>query len=42
MGELLVVKRSGERAPMDLEKVRVVTWAAEGLENVSVSGGNAL
>ena len=38
MGELLVVKRSGERAPMDLEKIhKVVTWAAEGLENVSVS-----
>ena len=38
MGELLVEKRSGERAPMDLEKIhKVVTWAAEGLENVSVS-----
>ena len=38
MGELLVEKRSGERAPMDLEKIhKVVTWAAEGLEKVSVS-----
>ena len=38
MGELLVEKRNGERAPMDLEKIhKVVTWAAEGLENVSVS-----
>ena len=37
-GELLVVKRSGVKAPMDLEKIhKVVTWAAEGLENVSVS-----
>jgi len=36
--ELLVNKRSGELAPMDLEKIhKVVTWAAEGLENVSVS-----
>ncbi len=36
--ELLVNKRSGEQAPMDLEKIhKVVTWAAEGLENVSVS-----
>ena len=30
MGELLVEKRNGERAPMDLEKIhKVVTWAAE-------------
>ncbi|MEE9369477.1 MAG: class 1a ribonucleoside-diphosphate reductase subunit alpha [Pontiella sp.] len=36
--ELLVNKRSGEKAPMDLEKIhKVVTWASEGLENVSVS-----
>jgi ribonucleoside-diphosphate reductase alpha chain len=36
--ELLVAKRSGEKAPMDLEKIHnVVTWAAEGLDNVSVS-----
>jgi ribonucleoside-diphosphate reductase alpha chain len=36
--ELLVAKRSGEKAPMDLEKIhKVVTWAAEGLDNVSVS-----
>ncbi len=36
--ELLVTKRSGRKEPMDLEKIhRVITWAAEGLENVSVS-----
>ncbi|MEI6891942.1 MAG: class 1a ribonucleoside-diphosphate reductase subunit alpha [Pontiella sp.] len=36
--ELLVTKRNGEQAPMDLEKIhKVITWAAEGLENVSVS-----
>ncbi len=36
--ELLVTKRSGQKEPMDLEKIhRVITWAAEGLENVSVS-----
>lgn len=36
--DLLVVKRSGEKAPMDLEKIHtVITWAAEGLDNVSVS-----
>ncbi len=36
--ELWVTKRDGERAPMDLEKIhKVVAWAAEGLENVSVS-----
>lgn len=37
-GDLLVIKRSGEKAPLDLEKIhKVITWAAEGLENVSVS-----
>jgi len=37
-GDLLVEKRSGEKAPLDLEKIhKVVTWAAEGLDNVSVS-----
>ncbi|MDF7807527.1 ribonucleoside-diphosphate reductase subunit alpha [Pontiellaceae bacterium B12219] len=35
---LLVVKRSGEKAELDLEKIhKVITWAAEDLENVSVS-----
>uniref|UniRef100_Q31IG4 Ribonucleoside-diphosphate reductase n=1 Tax=Hydrogenovibrio crunogenus (strain DSM 25203 / XCL-2) TaxID=317025 RepID=Q31IG4_HYDCU len=33
-----VAKRNGETEPLDLEKIhRVITWAAEGLENVSVS-----
>ncbi|MDZ8118272.1 class 1a ribonucleoside-diphosphate reductase subunit alpha [Pontiella agarivorans] len=37
-GDLLVIKRSGEKAPLDLEKIhKVITWAAEGLDNVSVS-----
>lgn len=37
-GDLLVIKRSGEKAPMDLDKIhKVITWAAEGLEKVSVS-----
>ncbi len=36
--ELWVTKRDGTRAELDLEKVhKVVTWAAEELENVSVS-----
>jgi len=36
--ELWVTKRDGKRAELDLEKVhKVVTWAAEELENVSVS-----
>ncbi len=36
--ELRVTKRDGKRAELDLEKVhKVVTWAAEELENVSVS-----
>ncbi|MGB0894961.1 MAG: class 1a ribonucleoside-diphosphate reductase subunit alpha, partial [Parashewanella sp.] len=35
---LTVTKRSGERENIDLEKIhRVITWAAEGLNNVSVS-----
>lgn len=33
-----ITKRSGKKEPIDLEKIhRVVTWAAEGLSNVSVS-----
>jgi len=33
-----VTKRNGSKEPLDLEKMhRVITWAAEGLENVSVS-----
>jgi ribonucleoside-diphosphate reductase alpha chain len=33
-----VTKRNGSKEPIDLEKIhRVITWAAEGLENVSVS-----
>ncbi|MDF7798179.1 ribonucleoside-diphosphate reductase subunit alpha [Pontiellaceae bacterium B1224] len=36
--DLLVVKRNGEKATLDLEKIhKVITWAAEDLENVSVS-----
>lgn len=35
---LQVTKRDGRKEPIDLEKIhRVITWAAEGLENVSVS-----
>ncbi len=35
---LHVTKRDGVRAPLDLDKIhKVVTWAAEGLDNVSVS-----
>ncbi|WP_116473424.1 class 1a ribonucleoside-diphosphate reductase subunit alpha [Zobellella maritima] len=35
---LLVTKRSGAQEPIDLDKIhRVITWAAEGLDNVSVS-----
>jgi len=34
----MVTKRDGRREPIDLEKIhRVIIWAAEGLENVSVS-----
>lgn len=35
---LFVTKRNGEKEPIDLEKIhRVITWAAEGLDDVSVS-----
>ncbi len=35
---LTVTKRNGTREPIDLDKIhRVITWAAEGLEDVSVS-----
>lgn len=35
---LQVTKRDGRKEPIDLEKIhRVITWAAEGLEDVSVS-----
>ncbi|GHG74768.1 ribonucleoside-diphosphate reductase [Alishewanella longhuensis] len=35
---LFVTKRDGRREPLDLDKIhRVITWAAEGLTNVSVS-----
>ncbi len=35
---LFVTKRNGKRENIDLEKIhRVITWAAEGLNNVSVS-----
>jgi ribonucleoside-diphosphate reductase alpha chain len=35
---LFVTKRNGKRESIDLDKIhRVITWAAEGLENVSVS-----
>ncbi|PJG86538.1 class 1a ribonucleoside-diphosphate reductase subunit alpha [Conservatibacter flavescens] len=35
---LMVTKRDGRVEPIDLDKIhRVITWAAEGLENVSVS-----
>jgi ribonucleoside-diphosphate reductase alpha chain len=37
-GSLMVTKRNGKKEPIDLEKIhRVITWAATGLENVSVS-----
>ena len=36
--DLFVSKRNGERESLDLDKIhKVITWAAEGLENVSVS-----
>tara|TARA_R110002020_G_scaffold38024_1_gene114747 strand:+ start:412 stop:2760 length:2349 start_codon:yes stop_codon:yes gene_type:complete len=36
--QLFVTKRSGEREPLNLDKIhRVISWAAEGLNNVSVS-----
>ena len=35
---ILVTKRNGKKEPIDLDKIhRVITWAAEGLSNVSVS-----
>ena len=35
---ILVTKRDGRQEPIDLDKIhRVITWAAEGLNNVSVS-----
>lgn len=35
---LMVTKRDGKLEPIDLDKIhRVITWAAEGLDNVSVS-----
>lgn len=35
---LHVTKRDGKRAPLDLDKIhKVLTWAADGLNNVSVS-----
>ena len=35
---MTVTKRSGERESIDLDKIhRVITWAAKGLKNVSVS-----
>ncbi|MCI1070320.1 ribonucleoside-diphosphate reductase subunit alpha [Actinobacillus pleuropneumoniae] len=35
---LMVTKRNGKQEPFDLDKIhRVITWAAEGLHNVSVS-----
>ncbi|GAA0818888.1 ribonucleoside-diphosphate reductase subunit alpha [Colwellia asteriadis] len=36
--KIFVTKRNGEKEPIDLEKIhRVIAWAAEGLEQVSVS-----
>ncbi len=38
MTTLSATKRNGRREPIDLDKIhRVITWAAEGLEDVSVS-----
>lgn len=35
---ILVTKRNGKQEPINLDKIhKVITWAAEGLENVSVS-----
>lgn len=35
---IYAVKRDGRREPLDLDKIhKVITWAAEGLDNVSVS-----
>lgn len=36
--KLFVTKRNGSKEPIDLEKIhKVIAWAAEGLDNVSVS-----
>ena len=36
--QLTVTKRDGRKETIELDKLhRVITWAAEGLENVSVS-----
>ncbi len=36
--QLFVTKRDGRKENIDLDKIhRVITWAAEGLQNVSVS-----
>ncbi|WP_448218042.1 class 1a ribonucleoside-diphosphate reductase subunit alpha [Endozoicomonas sp. 2B-B] len=36
--DILVTKRDGDKEQLDLEKIhKVITWAAEGLNNVSVS-----
>jgi len=36
---IFVTKRNGQRESIDLEKIhRVITWAAEGLANISISG----
>ncbi|MBC3764255.1 class 1a ribonucleoside-diphosphate reductase subunit alpha [Neptunicella marina] len=38
MNNILVTKRNGESESLDLEKIhKVITWAAKGLNNVSVS-----
>ena len=38
MDNLKVMKRDGRLEPIDLDKIhKVITWAAEGLDNVSVS-----
>ena len=35
---ILVTKRDGQKEPINLDKIhKVITWAAEGLDNVSVS-----
>ena len=36
--QISILKRNGKREPLLLDKIhRVITWASEGLENVSVS-----
>lgn len=38
MNNINVIKRNGEKEPLDIGKIhKVITWACEGLENVSVS-----